>query len=177
MQFSVYPDPDNSGCDRVGFYLTLPQHGQQQQHEEQQQPSASSQASSKGGKRPQKAADDDLAASWLLSHSWGKYTGKQTPAGHRHATCSICLEHNHGVSKYGQEGEGGVVTDKSDLMNHEGSKSHRTSANMGRTSGVATKFLNLISYICAVHCIAHRSALVMGDGQNNQKSCKRLTRC
>ena len=47
MQFSVYPDPDNSGCDRVGS-LTLPQHGQQQQHEEQQQPPASSQASSKG---------------------------------------------------------------------------------------------------------------------------------
>ena len=95
MQFSVYPDPDNSGCDRVGLSLTLPQHGQQQQHEEQQQPPASSQASSKGGKRPQKAADDDLAASWLFSHSWGKYTGKRTPAGHRHATCSICLEHNH----------------------------------------------------------------------------------
>ena len=95
MQFSVYPDPDNSGCDRVGLSLTLPQHGQQQQHEEQQQPPASSQASSKGGKRPQKAADDDLAANWLLSHSWGKYTGKRTPAGHRHATCSICLEHNH----------------------------------------------------------------------------------
>ena len=89
MQFSVYPDPDNSGCDRVGLSLTLPQHGQQQQHEEQQQPPASSQASSKGGKRPQKGADDDLAASWLLSHSWGKYAGKRTPAGHRHATFRI----------------------------------------------------------------------------------------
>ena len=49
------------------------------------------------------------------------FTGKQTPAGHRHTTCSYCSEHNPGASKYGQEGgEGAVVTDKSDLMSHEG---------------------------------------------------------
>ena len=48
------------------------------------------------------------------------------------------------------------------------------SANMGRTSGVATKFRNLVSYLFAVHCIAHRSALVMGDVQKKSKELQEI---
>ena len=48
------------------------------------------------------------------------------------------------------------------------------SANMGRTSGVATKFRNIISYKFAVHCTAHRSALVMGDVQKKSKELQEI---
>ena len=77
-------------------------------------------------KKAKRVADDELACVWIMSHPWVVYTGKRSPAGHRYATCSCCTEDNPGESKFGCEGEGAVVTDKSDLVCHEASRSHVT---------------------------------------------------
>ena len=97
-QVRLWVVPDKEDSDSVHISITLSQASSQQA----------------GSKKVKRVADEDLAATWLLSYPWAKYTGKRTPAGPRYTTCSCCLENNPDVSKY-SKGEGAVVANAYEL--------------------------------------------------------------
>lgn len=57
---------------------------------------------------------------WHNDHAWARFTGGCTAKGYRIYTCTTCLEHNHGFSKFAKE-EGRVVVTESDLTDHANS--------------------------------------------------------